>query len=464
MHRVLFVRVFHNNALTESPPLGIGSIVSYIRERDPDFSFDIFDFCIHKNLNKFILEKYTDSKPLIIGISSLLRHIGLAIQTAQTLKRLLPDIPIVMGGAGPSVVKEKLLEEVGVDFVIYGEGEEGFYRLIKTLATGGNLVDVPSLIYKENGNNKINNPYVLTDDEIPSPDYEFINIEAYFKKSSLIMLGRQRSFWTVTTRGCPYSCIYCHGIFGKKVRYMPIKRVVDSFEKLNKRYHFSFVEIEDDIFNINEERAMEILANILKINNSVMMSYPNGLRMDIPSKKFLDFVGRNNTKHLSFAIESASKRIQRLIKKNLNLLALNENIRYLSRYPVSLRATFILGFPTETLNEMLQSIRFAFNLPVTYISFLRLVPNIGTEVFEMLPEEQKSKIWENLKCDIHYHNNYFNASNVPDYIINNLQRLSILGFYLRPTQLIKVLRETPADGLRYGLKLITDISLGKAKE
>nr|NIM17869.1 amino acid adenylation domain-containing protein [Candidatus Aminicenantes bacterium]NIM84481.1 amino acid adenylation domain-containing protein [Candidatus Aminicenantes bacterium]NIN24002.1 amino acid adenylation domain-containing protein [Candidatus Aminicenantes bacterium]NIN47716.1 amino acid adenylation domain-containing protein [Candidatus Aminicenantes bacterium]NIN90646.1 amino acid adenylation domain-containing protein [Candidatus Aminicenantes bacterium] len=194
-------------------------------------------------------------------------------------------------------------------------------------------------------------------DAIPIPDRTLIDYEKYHR-----YIGEAPAKNTITmqaTRGCPYNCLYCHKIW-------PKTHVARSSENVFKEISYAyeagvrrFVFI-DDIFNLDKKNAERLLETIVKSGLDIRLFFPNGFRADILSRDFIDLMMVAGTVNLDVALESASPRIQRLIKKNLNLERFKENVDYITRkYPqVILEMEMMHGFPTETEKEAMMTLDF----------------------------------------------------------------------------------------------------------
>jgi radical SAM superfamily enzyme YgiQ (UPF0313 family) len=465
-YRIVFIRVFDFLPNGIIPPLGIGSLIAYIKSRTGEFTFDVYDAAISNKVFSDIDREYKEREPFIFAISSMLKHYRELKKLVGQLKTKFPSVPIVVGGPLISSLKERVLNIKEIDYAIYGEGEIPFYLLCSKMIKGEGLRDIPALIYRDGVNIEINPPEgtTLREDEIPIPDYEEIGLEKYFEYPGFEIIGVRPYLPIITSRGCPYSCTYCHGIFGRRVRKIPVDRIVETVIKFTTKYNIKDIEVLDDIFNIDEDRAKEIITRILNHNRNIQFLYPNGFRTDILSKDFIDFLGSNNTKYISIAVETASERIQRLIKKNLDLNRVRENAIMLSKYDIVLNGYFMIGFPTETREEILKTIRYARTLPLHMASFFRVAPHCGTELFDILPDETKQRIMDMLD-DVRYYSDAINISSVPSSTLNMLHKYAVASFYLDPGRILKIVRDIPAKTVfTQGMTTFLRILSGRYKE
>jgi amino acid adenylation domain-containing protein len=222
-------------------------------------------------------------------------------------------------------------------------------------------------------------PQITDLDRLPIPDRTLVNYEKYRHYIGQAMVKNSLSLQG--TRGCPYQCEYCHKIW-------PRKHVVRSgdniFKEVQLYYNmgirrFAFI---DDIFNLDIQNSMEFFKQVIRHNYDVQLFFPNGMRGDILTEEYIDLMVQAGTDSLALALETASPRLQKLIKKNLNLEKLRENIEYFTiKYPHVILELFTMhGFPSETEEEARMTLDFITSvrwLHFPYFHILKIYPNTG---------------------------------------------------------------------------------------
>jgi len=194
-------------------------------------------------------------------------------------------------------------------------------------------------------------------DTLPIPDRTLIDYRKYHR-----YIGEaptKNSITVQATRGCPYNCLYCHKIWPKTHEARSAESV---FTEISYAYdaglrRFVFI---DDIFNLDRKNSSRLLEKITRSDKKIQLFFPNGFRADILDKDFIDLMMEAGTVNLDVALESASPRIQKLIRKNLNLDKFRENVQYIcEKYPyVVLEVEMMHGFPTETEAEAEMTLEF----------------------------------------------------------------------------------------------------------
>jgi amino acid adenylation domain-containing protein/non-ribosomal peptide synthase protein (TIGR01720 family) len=224
-------------------------------------------------------------------------------------------------------------------------------------------------------------PQVVDLDSLPIPDRSLVNYEEYNKYIGLAMA--KNSITLQATRGCPYHCVYCSKIW-------PNKHVVRSAENLFREVllyydmgvrRFDFI---DDIFNLNEKESKRFFQLVTNKKLDVQFFFSAGLRGDILTEDYIDRMIEAGTVNIALALETASPRLQRLVKKNLNIEKLRKNIEYIcKKYPQVILELFTMhGFPTETEAEAMMTLNFITSLEwlhFPYIHILKIYRNTDME-------------------------------------------------------------------------------------
>ena len=429
-----------------APPQGLLSLAAYVRKYG-DHQIEIFDGRGRESRPSEIAQAIKTAKPDLVGITSFSMEYKEAHQCAAMAKEIFPRSPVVMGGPYPTSQHQDALQDSNIDAVVIGEGEKTGLLLFNALEKGEKLDDIPGLAFRRNGNLVQNPPveYIVDLDEIPFPAWELLDLELYFThrgKKRKTMNQHQlktRVLQISTSRGCPYHCAYCHNLFGKQIRKRSVENVIEELKLLKSKYAVEEMEIIDDIFNLDLERAKEIFRRVTEEKLDLKFSFPNGLRSDRLDEEFLDVMKQAGVYRIVFAIESGSPRIQKLIKKNVKLDVAQKNIELAEKRGFSLGGFFMLGFPTETEEEVRNTIDFALNSKLATATFFMVTPFPGTDIHNMalqlgydLPKEYE-----------HYQKVSLNVSNVPTPTLETLRSRAMRKFYLNPRRIWRYVRTTP---------------------
>jgi hypothetical protein len=267
-------------------------------------------------------------------------------------------------------------------------------------------------------------------------------------------LGARRHMLLFTSRGCPFKCIYCHEVQGKKFRARSPENVLKEMQALKSQWGINDFEVVDDIFNFDRGRMMEILDRIVASGQEPALHFPNALRTDMLDEGQIKALRRAGTFFLCAAVESASPRLQKLIKKHLKVDKVEENIRIAVREGMYVRGFFMLGFPTETIEEARTTVDLAIRSALHEALFFIVTPFAGTALYELYQETMRERgLLETAPEDTGYHQGNFNLSAMSDGELFGLQRRAFRRFFLDPRRALRIAGRHPAklELLRYGM-------------
>jgi radical SAM superfamily enzyme YgiQ (UPF0313 family) len=279
-------------------------------------------------------------------------------------------------------------------------------------------------------------------DNLLPPAWDTINLEHYAKVSNMANnLRGKRYALLFTSRGCPYLCNYCHDLFSKKYVYHSVEYVIAEIARLHEEYGVDEFHIVDDIFNLHKPRLKAIMGEVKRRwPNKLKFAFPNGLRADILDEEVIDALADAGTYLVGVAIETVTPRLQKLVEKNLNIEKTNTAISLLSKRNIHINGFFMLGFPTETPEEIKRTIQFAINSDITLAYFFFVTPQPGTPMYDLALEENPEVTRQLAQIDAaRYRSNpwYEHAYNFP---LSRLTRNASLRFYLSPKRAIRILK------------------------
>jgi radical SAM superfamily enzyme YgiQ (UPF0313 family) len=302
------------------PPLGIMYIASYLREKI-QLTVKLFDARLYKEPVKEFYKVMAAYQPDIIGISALTLEAAYLHTICHIAKSVNNNVKIVAGGPYATSTPSVLMNDKNVDVGVIGEGEVTFKELLDIYEHDNDLHNIRGIVFKSHNGfiTTPSRPYIEALDTLPYPSWDLIDLNAYFKRRGMSTIGIRRYMTIFTSRGCPFHCTYCHNIMGKKFRARSVDPVLEEMRILIEAYHINDFEIIDDISNFDRERFKKILKGIIDKGWRVTLSFPNGVRTDMLDEEIIHLMKKAGTSELSVAIETASQRLQKMVKKNLHL-------------------------------------------------------------------------------------------------------------------------------------------------
>ncbi len=440
--RVLLIRP--NSMIKGVPmPIGLGYLSMALKKHGHKVSI-LDSRLLRLSLDQTVERGYA-FEPNVVGLSVLNFDAPQAHLLAKRIKQKWPGIPVIMGGPYVSASAETILTDDSVDILVLGEGEETLPELIDALDKGRSIYDVRGLVYKKDNKPVHTERRPVTDDlDSYQIDWEALNPPAYFSfwrrtaQNTTQLSSRVAQIFT--SRGCPFGCIFCHNIFGRKFRARSPENVIAEMEFLVGKYGIRELEISDDSFNLDMDRAKTISRLIMEHGLKIKLSFPNGLRADRIDEELLSLLKKAGTYRITYAVESASPRVQKLIGKALNLERTKEIISITSARGIATTGFFILGFPGETAEEMRMTMDYAVNSDLHIASFFYLCPFPGTPLAESRPDLANLVRHQHIED---YSKITINLSAVSNQVLHSICKRAYRRFYFQPRRILRTLKVVP---------------------
>jgi len=381
-----------------------------------------------------------DWKPDFIGISIIITEVEQTRRIMGIIREMQPDVPVTFGGPWPTANPGESIRSCGADYVVMGEGEQVFPELIDAINRGRSTDMIPGTASMVAGEIRINPGRYLTEKELntlPFPAWDLLDHKLYAKMHSASITGCRPYMAIVTSRGCPYACIYCHQTMGKVFRSRSAESVLAEMAELRFRHGFREFEIVDDCFNLDRERMREILTGIRDRLGGVKLHFPN-IRADVLEPDDMMLFKQAGTVSAAFAIETASPRLQKMIHKNLNIEKALRIIEMFAQAGIYSLGYFMLGFPTETYEEASGTVQFAVDSSLHRALFYVPIPFAGTKLAGMTADILKNK---NYTVDMQkdtYFTSALNISAMSDSELQGIFRGAYRRFYMDPRRILKL--------------------------
>ena len=381
-------------------PLGLMYLSSALRRHfQDDIELRLFDMTLHRPEHGGLEEAgrfLVDFEPQIVCLRGFTTQASMFPRVASLAKSARKDALVIAGGPHASTLSPDLIACDHIDLVAPREGEELIVDLVQAWLDGRDLATVAGVVGAGGfpGRRGPERLLIADLDTIAHPDYSLLDLERYQGKLTMTGFSSRNRFTSLfTSRGCHYACTFCHDDFGKKVRYRSVTDVLAEMEFLIETRNVSEFHIVDDIFNADRDRALQFFDEVIRRRWDLSFAFPNGLRADIMDEEFIEMARAAGVYHWALAVESASPRIQKLIKKHNRLDKVRRAIDLSDRHGVFVCLFNMIGFPTETEEEMNRTIDFAIDAPAHMTMFFVATPFHGTElasqVAKLVPERPK---------------------------------------------------------------------------
>jgi anaerobic magnesium-protoporphyrin IX monomethyl ester cyclase len=387
-----------------APPVGLLSIVSYLSSRGHACRLlDVRELVFRRRTVKVLplISREVDSfKPDVIGVSLLTAHFEEVRGIVAHLKKRYPAIHITVGGPHPSVEPEVTLAQIdSLDSVCVGAGEE----VCLAIAQGDTFKDIAGLMLRGSEDSFQHRKAEADLDKYPFPYQDVSHLDFYTDYSAYTMPNWLcRSLIVLTARGCPYSCRFCSCEWSRPYRRHSIEYVVEMI-KFTAQLGIDTLHIRDDTLAADRSR-LEALCEELQRTGLFLPSGPLRwravMRVDQVTPELLEIMKASGCFSIGFGMESGTDRILGLINKKTTVERNAQAARYVKEAGLELSASFIVGFPTETEEEMLRTIDFMSGLDVNNRALLSFRPMPGSPYYREFVEsgflDKKRANWQTL--------------------------------------------------------------------
>ena len=369
------------------PPVGLLYIAAYIRKQNQAWDVRIYDSQVDERDFRELLGEFS---PDIVGITCQSALVYSSLETASIVKQKMPDSLVVVGGVHASLRPQDLLSSEYVDLVVRGEGEETFLEICDAFQKQGSFEGITGISYKGRLPGITNNPdrAITADlDTYPMPALDLVPIEKY--RISPDMRTGSRLGLIITSRGCPYACMFCANklLTKRTYRLRSIPSVIEEIEYYLEHYKINQLMIFDDNFAVNKRRTLALCEEFIKRGYPEKFSWWAEARVDVLDEEVLSAMKRAGCSIISLGLESGNQRLLDMIKKNITLEQTRKTLEIIHKVGIKSRASFILGLPTETRAESRQTVRFAYSLPLDQVRFSIATPFPGTELWDIAVKE-----------------------------------------------------------------------------
>lgn len=409
-------------------PLGIYYLAAYLRQNG--FQARVVD-AEANHISNYEVSRLLTADIKMVGISSTTVAFKNARSIAELIKRQFPDIPIVIGGPHMTAMPEATMKVGCFDYGVIQEGEISLQMLLEYLFKGQrNLKDIPNLYYFEDGKLKNNPQKVIVEnlDSLPFPARDLVP-DLMIYKPPVGAYRREPVASVITSRGCPYSCIFCdNNTFGKSIRFFSAEYVAKEIENLVTQYGVKEISFLDDTFVVDKKRLRKIFE--LLTEKQISLSWSCMTRVNNLDFETLKFMKENGCWQIRVGVESGNQEVLNFIKKGITLEQVKSAVEMCSRLKIMVTGFFMIGHHIDTAETIEQTIRFALSIPLTDVVVTINTPIPGTESYNIARDygTYSEEDWSSL--------NYWTPVFVPKGVTHDFmlekQAEFYKRFYLRP--------------------------------
>lgn len=366
----------------QAPPLGLGYIASYLREKKPYCKISILDAEAQSLSYEEIVREVKKSCPDIIGITVNTPVFYNVQRITELIKEVLPKVKIVAGGPHPSAMPEETLGGGFIDFVVVGEGEVTFFELVDAIENKTPLSDIAGVVYKDKSKiirNKVR-PLIEDLDSLPWPARDLMPHHLYYPAlTKRISLYRATSI--TSGRGCPFNCTFCGAkvVWGRRYRGRQAVAVVDEIKYCNEKLGFGEFSFTDELLTASRKRVIELCDEIIRKRLKIVWVCMS--RVDVLDMDMLKKMKMAGCREISFGVESGSQKILDSINKGITIDQIKRAISMTKKVGIKTHASYMIGHIGETEDTVRQTKRLAEELNTDIAAFFVASPFPGTELY-----------------------------------------------------------------------------------
>lgn len=364
-----------NQDIGFKPPQSILILATYLRQQGFK-DVHCLDAQVDQLSPKQTADRLAEMKPDIVGFTAWTDFWYPTWNTIGLTRRKLPNSMVIVGGPHASVYPLETLKGSDADFVVAGDGEDVLLAIVKSYAAGKPIDDLPGLWRNQDGNDlPPSAPLAMVDDltAIPPPDRTLLP----YKKYSSILTPADFETTMVTSRGCPYKCVFCK-MDVQKVYARKAEQVIEEFRQIEE-LGIKDVQVYDDTFTWGHQRAIDICDGI--IDQGIKVNWAIRDRANRVTPELYKKLKAAGCYRVHFGIETGSPRILKNSGKFLTLEQVHEGLSVARSVDMTVMAYFMFGFLEETMEDAKMTIDLASKLNPDYASFGVLIPYPGTAIY-----------------------------------------------------------------------------------
>lgn len=364
------------------PPLGLAYIASALEKAGARVNV-IDNFVFRSNVDS-ILNEIKRHQPDFVGISCLTPSATNVFAIARAIRAYNKNIVITLGNIHATVFANSILKKEEVDIIVRGEGEFIVYELASALIENKPLEGILGISFKRDGDiiHTPDRPINMNLDELPYPAWHLFPYKDYgflpfmdVKKPGLSILS---------SRGCPYRCVFCSLLEMSSIyRKRKPSAVVDEFEYLINNFPIKQIGFVDPAFALSRPDAIEICNQLINRHLN-KLTWICETRVDLMDKELLSLMKEAGCRRILYGIETGTEESLKTAQKNFGLKDVQETISCTKNIGIETSGLFMIGFPGETKEMILDTIQFSKILDLDFAKFAITVPYPGSQLYNNL--------------------------------------------------------------------------------
>ncbi|RKY31295.1 MAG: hypothetical protein DRP74_05210 [Candidatus Omnitrophota bacterium] len=365
------------------PPLSLAWVASIARQAGHEVT--IIDARTLNLSKEEVLDRLKEFKPDILGFMMTTYMFVDTLGWIRYLKKEL-KIPVVIGGYNLRVYPKESISHPEIDYGVIEHALHTVPQLFSALEGKEKLKEVVGLVYKEDGEIKLNPAQKVDFEKFPFPARDLLPNDLYAEFPT----ERKNFTVMVTSLGCSYGCGFCEA---GRTAYNPRSpmTVVNEIEECYEKYSIREIDIFDYDFTMDKRRTISICREIKKRNLDIIWACRS--RVDI-DEELLKEMSEAGCSRIYYGIESGSQQILDNINKGITLKQVEKTIQATKELGMKALGFFLIGAPGENKKTVKQTLGFAKKLNLDYVQFSKCLAKPLTPLWKQMVEETGKDYWK----------------------------------------------------------------------
>ena len=309
----------------------------------------------------------------VVGLTAFTNEVKPAAYMAALVKDVLPQAVTVIGGVHVTALPLQTLEEfASFDVAVIGEGERTFEELCAAIHSGGDLGEVPGLVYRPGDEatdelvQTLPRPRMLDQDLLPLPAWD--------------LFPSMRSFWLQTIRGCPFNCVFCMNHNGRIARSRSVANVVEEIRWLVEEHGARELRFGDELFTVDMQRSRELMQALVDSGLGARIRWDCQTHVRFVDEELLRLMKQAGCYRVELGIETGDEEKLKTLGKGTNLKMIVAAAEAARRAELPFGTFFIIGQPDETPASIRRTVDLAVQMNPDLPVIGLMCPYPGTEV------------------------------------------------------------------------------------
>ena len=366
----------------KTPPLGLAYIAAVLEKQGYDIG--VLDMNAHPEIAAHFRDFLEEKRPRIVGITCLTPFYSTVLSLARKVKEFI-GVKVIVGGAHATALPEDMLAENAIDYVVLGEGESTMTELVDCLLNGGGSPeDIAGIAYIRGTEyyRTEARPYTPNLDEIPFPARHLLTNGKY----SSPQFGASKVTSIITSRGCPYNCIYCdyRYLMGLKFRRRSPHNVIAEIEECVEKYDVRYFSFRDSTFTFDEKWISDF-CQLIK-GKGIRINWDCNGRVSLVTDSMLREMKEAGCLLISYGVESGDQEILDFANKKTTVEQVRSAFKMTKKAGIETVGYFMIGLPGENWRTIQKTLKLASELNCKYAQFSLAIPFPGTPLYDYAKE------------------------------------------------------------------------------